>query len=132
MPGQITRSRHDNRTAGNTLATLQQASADHPMIMLGVIVSALCIWMFLPAEQTGLKLRYHSSPPVRSIHDVSTTRKTSRLPARHGDHACEGPAWGSRSLECLTMIARQNGNAAGKDGLIVAAIPVGLDTPDVF
>jgi hypothetical protein len=100
--------------------------------MLGAIVSALFIWTFLPADEIGSGLRNDSSTPVRAIHDVSTTRKTSRLPAYQGDHACGGQTWGSESLECLTMIARENGMGEQNIRVVLAATPAGVDTPNIF
>jgi hypothetical protein len=102
------------------------------MIMLGAIVATLFIAAFLPAEGAGSRLRSYTSTPVRAIDDVSTTRKTSRLPARQSDGACNGQAWRSESLTCLTMIAHENRKAEGDLRVVVAAMPTSLETPNFF
>lgn len=123
---------HGRRRSRMAIATVRRGSDEHPMIRLGAIISMLFIWAFLPVEGAGSRLRSYSSTPVRSIHDVSTTRKTSRLPAYQSDSACKGQAWGSESLECLTMIAHENGKAEHKIRVVVAALPAGLDTPNIL
>src|SRR6478672_9059207 len=87
--------RHRSRIA---IATVRRGSDEHPIIMLGAIVSMLFILAFLPVEGAGSRLRNYSSTPVRAIHGVSTTRKTFRLPAYQSDSACKGQAWGTESL----------------------------------
>ena len=109
---------------------LRQSSDDHPMVLLGAVISALFIWVLVPSQETGSKHRHQFRAPVQTIHRATTTKKTSRLPARSGDPVCEGQPPGSESLECLTMISRENGKAEGK--MIVAAMPAGFDTPKVF
>lgn len=101
------------------------------MIMLGAIVSALFIWAFAPSEERPHPA-YGQSTPAVVIHEASTTQKTSRLPTRRPDSHCAGEAWGSESLDCLTMIARENGVTKGRIRVIVAAMPAALDTPNVF
>jgi hypothetical protein len=111
---------------------LRQSSDDHPMVLLGVVVSALFIWVLAPAQETGSKHRHDFSAPVQTIHEPTTTKKTSRLPTRSGGRDCEGRSRGSESLECLTMIARDSGKEEGEIRVVLAAMPSGLDTPNVF
>lgn len=111
---------------------LRQGSNDHPVVLLGAVISALFIWVLAPSNETGSKHRHHFSTPVQTIHKATTTKKTSRLPARSGDPACECQIWGAESLECLTMIARESGRTEGKIHLIVSAMPIDVETPNAF
>ena len=69
---------------------------------------------------------------VDTNQETATTTKTSRLPEGNIDRACKGQGWGSESVECLTMIARENGRSDLKVRLIADAAPGNLNTPNIF
>jgi hypothetical protein len=120
----------ERRTVFPTLA-LRERSEQHPMVMFGAIVAAAFVWTLVPGE-TSVAVASAGSAPVKAVHESSTTQKTSRLPMSDVDRACEGQSWGGQSLECVTMIARENGKSDLKVRLIADAAPAGLDTPNVF
>lgn len=120
----------ERRTTFPRLA-LRERSEAHPMVMFGAIVSAAFIWTLMPGE-TSVSVASATSAPVNSIHDTTTTQKTSRLPMSGVDSACAGQSWGGESVECVTMIARLNGKADVKVRLIADAAPSDLNTPNIF
>ena len=88
---------------------LRQRSNDHPMAMFAIIVTAAFVSMALmPSTQSAFASTGFA--PQKVADSVRTTEKTGRLPATtETAQACEGQAWGDESLDCLLVIARENG-----------------------
>lgn len=120
----------ERRTLFQRLA-LRERSQQHPVVMFTTIVAATFVWTLLPGEP-NLSVAAHASAPQKIIQETATTTKTSRLPEGSIDRACKGQGWGSESVECLTMIARENGRSDLKVRLIADAAPGNLNTPNIF
>lgn len=108
---------------------LRQRSADHPMAMFAIIVSAAFATMALsPSSQSAFASTGERSEVVDTVR---TTAKTSRLPVvNEAARVCEGQAWGDETLDCLLVIARESGKAR-QIRMIADAGPAG-NAPNVF
>jgi hypothetical protein len=120
----------ERRTTFPRLA-LRERSQQHPVVMLTAFVAAAFAWTLMPGEP-NMSIAAHASAPQKIIQETATTTKTSRLPEGGVARACKGQGWGSESVECLTMIARENGRAEVKVRLIADAAPAHLNTPNIF
>ena len=120
----------ERRTVFPRLA-LRERSQQHPVLMFTTIAMAAFVWALVPGEP-NLAVAAPAGAPQKIIQETATTTKTSRLPESDLDLACKGQGWGSESVECLTMIARENGKAELKVRLIADAAPAHLNTPNVF
>ena len=109
---------------------LRRRSAEHPMAMFAVIVTAAFASMVAMSFE-GPAVAAVPGAPVRIAVIVCTTAKTDRLPASEAERACRGQAWGSETLDCLVMIAREAGKSDNQIRLIAAAEP-NRDAPNVF
>lgn len=117
----------ERRTVFPELA-LRRRAADHPMVMFVTVVAAAFVWILVPDTSSSAPVQ----EPARSVSPVETTGKSDRLPVSNVDRACRGQSWGGESLECLTMIARENGKDDLKVRMIADAAPATLDTPNIF
>src|SRR5262245_36185881 len=97
----------ERRTVFRRLA-LRRRSHEHPIVMFGAIVAAAFMWTLVSGEPTVTPA---ASAPIKVVEQTQTKGKTSRLPMSDIDRACQGQAWGGESLECVTMIAHENGKA---------------------
>jgi hypothetical protein len=120
----------ERRTTFPRLA-LRQRSQQHPVVMFTGIVAAAFIWALVPGEP-NVSMAAPLGAPQKIIQETATTTKTSRLPEGGVEGACKGQGWGSESVECLTMIARENGKIDLKVRLIAEAAPANLNTPNIF
>jgi hypothetical protein len=120
----------ERRTIFPRLA-LRERSQQHPVIMLATIMAAAFVWTLVPGEP-NMSIAAPAGAPQNIIQETATTTKTSRLPDGGVDSACKGQGWGSESVECLTMIARENGRADLKVRLIAEAAPANVNTPNIF
>ena len=118
----------ERRTVFPRLA-LRRRSQEHPIAMFGTIVAAAFMWTLIPGETTVTQA---ASAPIKVLDHSGTTGETSRLPMSNIDRACRGQAWGGESVECVTMIAHENGKADRKVRMIADAAPGDLDTPNIF
>lgn len=109
---------------------LRRRSHEHPMAMFAVIVTAAFASMAAFSAQ-GSAVAAVPGAPARIADVERTTAKTDRLPASEAERACRGQAWGSESLDCLVMIAREAGKAEGPVRLVAAAEP-NRAAPNVF
>ena len=111
---------------------LRERSADHPMIMFAMLVSAAFVSMALMMPASGAVLAKPSGAPVKIADQFRETGKTSRVPMSDTDRACHGQAWGAESEECLVIIARESGKTeARKIRMIANAEPL-KTIPNVF
>lgn len=120
----------ERRTVFPRLA-LRERSHQHPVVMFSTIAAAVFMWMLAPGEP-NMSIAAPAGAPEKIIQETATTTKTSRLPESAIDRACKGQGWGSESVECLTMIARENGKSDLKVRLIAEAAPADLNTPNIF
>ena len=109
---------------------LRRRAADHPMVMFATVVAAAFVWTLVPTGPSGSAAP--AVEPARSVAPAATTEKSDRLPISDVDRACRGQNWGTESLECLTMIARESGKDDLKVRVIAAASPAALETPNIF
>lgn len=109
---------------------LRRRSHEHPMAMFAVIVTAAFVSMAAFSAQ-GSAVAAVPGAPARIADVGRTTAKTDRLPASEAERACRGQAWGSESLDCLVMIARESGRADNQIRLIAAAEP-NRAAPNIF
>ncbi|CAG1013650.1 MAG: hypothetical protein F9K19_25845 [Rhizobiaceae bacterium] len=109
---------------------LRRRSAEHPMMMFAVIVTAAFASMAAMSYQAPAVAAVPGAPA--KIADVQrTTAKADRLPSSEAERACRGQAWGSETPDCLVMIAREAGKADNRIRLIAAAEP-NRDAPNIF
>jgi hypothetical protein len=118
----------ERRTVFRRLA-LRRRSHEHPIAMFGAIVAASLVWTLIPGQPAVTPA---ASAPVKAFDQTRTTDKTSRLPMSDVDRACQGQAWGGESVECVTMIAHENGKSDLKVRMIADAAPADLHTPNIF
>jgi hypothetical protein len=118
----------ERRTVFPRLA-LRRRSHEHPIAMFGTIVAAAFVWTLIPGQPAVTPA---ASAPIKALDQTTTTGKTSRLPMSDVDRACQGQAWGGESLECVTMIVRENGKADLKVRMIADAAPTNPNTPNIF
>ena len=111
---------------------LRRRSQEHPMAMFAIIVTAAFTSMVAMSIEGRAVAAGAPLKIAEAIDDTSrTTDKTDRLPASETQRACRGQAWGSQSLDCVVMIARESGKAEGAIRLVSADIP-NRDAPNVF
>ena len=120
----------ERRTTFPRLA-LRERSQQHPVVMFTAIAAAAFVWALVPGEP-NMSMAAHAGAPQKIVQETATTSKTSRLHDGGVDSACKGQGWGSQSVECLTMIARENGKTDLKVRLIAEAAPSTLNTPNIF
>jgi hypothetical protein len=84
---------------------LRRRSADHPIVMFSLAVSAAFLSMaFVPSA--GGPAFASFAAPAKAEEGVRTTAKTSRLRFREADPACFGLPSGMVDLECLVRVVR--------------------------
>jgi hypothetical protein len=109
---------------------LRRRSAEHPMAMFAVIVTAAFASMAVMSHQAAAVAAVPGAPA--RIADVERAApKTGRLPASEAERACRGQAWGAETRDCVVMIAREAGKAEVPVRLVVADIP-NRDAPNVY
>ena len=121
------------RRRGFLKAALRQRSADHPMIMFAMLVSAAFVSMALLMPASGAVPAKPNGAPARIADQLPETGKASLLPRlSEKEQACQGQAWSAESRDCLLVIARESGKAdAHKIRVIAHAGPL-RTTPNVF
>lgn len=112
---------------------LRQRSADHPMIMFAMLVSAAFVSMALMMPASGAVPAKTNGAPAKIADQLRETGKAARLPLMlETDRVCQGQAWGAESEDCLLVIARGGGKAdARKIRMIANAEPL-KTTPNIF
>jgi len=132
MTGQITTTKLQPRTTrfpAPRLA-LRERSANHPMVMFAVAVTAAFASMVL-IPTSGPAFASVGGAPMKVTDAVRTTDKTSRLPGMsETDVACQGQSWGAETADCLLVIARENGNA--RPIRMIASAEPNAQTPNIF
>lgn len=110
---------------------LRQRSHDHPMVMFAVVATAAFIAMaFIPTS--GPAFAAIDGARDKPGDAVRTTEKTARLPLSETDRACQGQAWGSESLDCLMVIAKEAGKEKARTIRMIASAEPERHTPNVF
>lgn len=109
---------------------LRERSANHPMVMFAVAVTAAFASMVL-VPTSGPAFASVGGAPVKVTDAVRTTEKTARLPGMsETDLACRGQSWGAETADCLLVIARENGNA--RPVRMIASAEPNAQTPNIF
>ncbi len=129
-PAAATRPAGPVRGFGIPEIALRRRSAEHPMAMFAVIVTAAFASMVAMSFE-GPAVAAVPGAPATIADTGRTTAKTDRLPASEAERACRGQAWGSETLDCLVMIAREAGKSDNQIRLIAAAEP-NRGAPNVF
>ncbi|MEP9387631.1 hypothetical protein [Mesorhizobium sp. KR9-304] len=101
---------------------LRQRSADHPMILFFLVVTAAFAAMAIVppsgAAFTSFGVPAAASAPAIPAHDGADTTKTVGL--SEAEIACHGQVWGAESAECLDTISRESGRTDGRKIRVIA------------
>lgn len=112
---------------------LRERSADHPMVMFAMLVSAAFVSMALMMPASSAVLAKPNRAPVKIADQFPETGRTSRLPPMSDtDRACQGQAWGAESEECLVVIARESGKTEERKIRMIANAEPLKTVPNVF
>jgi hypothetical protein len=112
---------------------LRQRSADHPMIMFAMLVSAAFVTMALLMPASGAVPAKPNGSPARIADQLHETGKAARLPRMsEKDEACQGQAWGAESKDCLLVINKESGKADARKIRMIADAGPPKTTPNVF
>lgn len=133
-PAAATRPAGPVRGFGIPEIALRRRSAEHPMAMFAVIVTAAFASMAAMSIE-GPAVAAVPGAPARIVDlDLDLDRgaaKADRLPTTEAERACRGQAWGAETRDCLVMIAREAGKADGPVRLVAADVP-NHEAPNVF
>ena len=129
-PAAATRPTGPVRGFGIPEIALRRRSAEHPMAMFAVIVTAAFASMAAMSIE-GPAVAAVPGAPARIVDLDRGAAKADRLPTTEAERACRGQAWGAETRDCLVMIAREAGKAAGPVRLVAADVP-NHEAPNVF
>jgi hypothetical protein len=109
---------------------LRQRSNEHPMVMFSVIVATAFLSMALiPASGPAWA---SFGAPLKLTDEAGTTSKTYRLPLSLTEIACRGQAWGAETADCITVIAKETGQAPARKVRMLASAEPLSHTPNIF
>jgi hypothetical protein len=129
-PAAATRPTGPVRGFGIPEIALRRRSAEHPMAMFAVIVTAAFASMAAMSFE-GPAVAAVPGAPARIADLDRSAAKADRLPASEAERACRGQAWGAETRDCLVMIAREAGKAEGPVRLVAADVP-NRAAPNIF
>ena len=129
-PAAATRPTGPVRGFGIPEIALRRRSAEHPMAMFAVIVTAAFASMAAMSFE-GPAVAAVQGAPARIADLDRAAARTGRLPASEAERACRGQAWGAETRDCLVMIAREAGKAEGPVRLVAADVP-NRAAPNIF
>lgn len=110
---------------------LRQRSHDHPMVMFALAAAAAFACMaFLPTS--GPAFAAIDGAPHKLVEVVRTTEKSALLPLSETERTCQGQAWGSETLDCLLVIAKEAGRKKARTIRMIASAEPNRQAPNVF
>lgn len=110
---------------------LRQRSHDHPMAMFAVAAAVAFAAMAL-VPTSGPAFAAIDGAPRKLVDTVRTTDKSGRLPLTETERTCQGQAWGSETLDCLLVIAKEAGRQKARTIRMIASAEPNRQAPNVF